>query len=239
MKKIAEKKIKEFESLSAFESIENAVEKFSPNIALANSMGAEDMVIVDMLSKINPKVEIFTLDTGRLHQDTYNLIDKIKEKYGINIIVYFPENKDLQKIIKSYGPNLFYKSVEYRKLCCNVRKIEPLKRALKILDAWICGLRKEQSVTRTEIKKIEFDSSNNLYKVNPLADWSEKEVWDYIRKNEVPYNALHDKDFPSIGCLPCTRAIKPGEDTRAGRWWWEDPKNKECGLHSTKGSCKG
>jgi phosphoadenosine phosphosulfate reductase len=159
-------------------------------------------------------------------------MDKIKEKYNIKIEVFFPNRESVEKMVFEHGFNLFYKSVELRKLCCKVRKVEPLNIALRTVDAWICGLRREQSVTRVDVKKVEVDTvHNNILKINPLIDWTEKDVWDYIRRNDVPYNALHDKNYPSIGCAPCTRAIKPGEDIRAGRWWWESPDKKECGLH--------
>ncbi|MDI6783948.1 MAG: phosphoadenylyl-sulfate reductase, partial [bacterium] len=199
------------------------------------SFGAEDMVLTDMLLKINPQARIFTLDTGRLPQETYAVIEQIREKYAAIIEVYFPNTASVEKMENKHGPNLFYKSIDFRKLCCNIRKIEPLNRALAGLDAWICGLRKEQAVTRTEIKKVEVDESHNgIVKINPLADWTEAQVWEYIKHHNVPYNRLHDQGYPSIGCAPCTRAIKPGEDLRAGRWWWETPEQKECGLHRKK-----
>ncbi|MCM8784927.1 MAG: phosphoadenylyl-sulfate reductase [Candidatus Omnitrophica bacterium] len=225
-------KIEDFENKTAEEILKFALEKYQNRVALASSFGAEDVVLIDMILKINPNARIFTLDTGRLPQETYDVMDRIREKYKINIEVYFPDAKLVEEMVSNYGFNLFYKSVELRQLCCKVRKVEPLNRALKGLDAWICGLRREQSVTRTEIRKIEIDTAHNsILKINPLADWTEKQVWNYIKENNVPYNALHDKGYPSIGCAPCTRAIKPGEDIRAGRWWWEAPEKKECGLH--------
>lgn len=225
----------EFEKKNAKEILEWALDKFKDKVALSCSFGAEDVVLVDILIKINQKARIFTLDTGRLPQETYEVMDKIRKKYNIKIEVFYPDTKSIEKMVEEYGPNLFYNSIELRKLCCNIRKIQPLDRALSNLSAWICGLRREQSVTRTEIKKVEIDSTHNsILKINPLADWAEKQVWDYIKENDVPYNALHDKNFPSIGCEACTRAVKAGEDVRAGRWWWESPEHKECGLH-TKG----
>lgn len=222
----------ELESKTAEEILEWTLQKYQEKIALASSFGAEDVVLIDMLVKINSSARIFTLDTGRLPQETYDVMDKIREKYKINIEVYFPDNESVKKMVNEFGFNLFYKSIELRQLCCKVRKIEPLNRALKNLNAWICGLRREQSVTRTDIKKIEIDKvHNSILKINPLTDWTEKQVWDYIKENNVPYNSLHDKGYPSIGCAPCTRAVKPGEDIRAGRWWWESPEKKECGLH--------
>lgn len=204
-------------------------------IALSSSLGAEDQVLTDMTVKINPAARIFTLDTGRLPQETYDVISETMKKYGMKYEVLFPESGDVEEMEKSFGPNLFYESVEKRKLCCEVRKIRPLRKILSTLDAWICGLRKEQSVTRTGIEEIGWDENFSLAKLNPLANWTEKDVWEYIRKNNVPYNKLHDKGYPSIGCAPCTRAVKPGEHLRAGRWWWEEQEKKECGLHVVDG----
>lgn len=208
-----------------------AVEYFGNDLALSSSMGAEDQVLTDMLVKTDPSIEIFTLDTGRLFPETYEIIDKTNSAYKINIKVYFPDYKRVEEMVNQKGVNLFYHSVENRKLCCHIRKIEPLKRAFKTRKAWISGLRHEQSVTREKVNLIEWDSANELIKINPLVNWSEQDVWDYITMNHVPYHKLHDKGFPSIGCQPCTRAVKPGEDIRAGRWWWEKPEHKECGLH--------
>lgn len=220
------------ESLKAEEILKWAFENFSDKVAIASSFGPEDMVLIDMAVKLNPSVRIFTIDTGRLHQETYDLIEKAREKYGVVIETFYPNTERLEELLKEYGPNLFYKSVELRKLCCHARKGEPLQRALKSLDAWICGLRREQSVTRKDIRKVEIDEANGgIIKINPLADWTTEDVWNYIRNHNVPYNELHDKGYPSIGCLPCTRPVAPGEDIRAGRWWWESPEQKECGLH--------
>jgi phosphoadenosine phosphosulfate reductase len=208
-----------------------ALTTFGDKICIASSFGAEDVVLIDMAVRIDPAVRVFTLDTGRLHQETYDVMDKIRERYNINIEVCFPDKNKVQEMVKKYGVNPFYESTELRKLCCRIRKIEPLLEKLKDLDAWICGLRQEQAVTRFDIKKVEYDDLSNIIKINPLADWTEEDVWEYIRKNNVPYNKLHDIEFPSIGCAPCTRAIKPCEEVRAGRWWWEEPEKKECGLH--------
>ena len=208
-----------------------AFEKFGRAIALSSSFGAEDMVLIDMLMKLDPTARIFTLDTGRLPQETYNVIDATRQKYGATVEVFFPQAEAVQNMVAERGMNLFYHSVENRKLCCGVRKMEPLRRALSGLDAWMTGLRREQSVTRTAVHKIEWDEANKLVKVNPLTEWSHEDVWKYIRDNNVPYNALHDRGYPSIGCGPCTRAVQPGEHERAGRWWWEHPETKECGLH--------
>jgi len=225
----------ELERKSAQDVIQWGIGEYKNKIALASSFGAEDVVLVDMIAKIDKSARIFTLDTGRLPQETYEVIEKIRKKYGINIEFFFPDTKAVEEMENTKGPDLFYDSVENRKLCCNVRKMGPLRRAMSSVDAWICGLRREQAVTRTDIMKVEIDETNGgKIKLNPLADWTEKQVWEYIKKNNVPYNALHDKNYPSIGCAPCTRAIEPGEDVRAGRWWWESPETKECGLHAKK-----
>jgi phosphoadenosine phosphosulfate reductase len=216
---------------TADDTLRWALGTFGDRIGIASSFGAEDVVLIDMAVKINPAVRIFTLDTGRLHQETYDVMDQIRERYSINIEVCFPDKHKVQEMVEEHGVNSFYQSPELRRLCCRVRKIEPLLAKLKELDAWVCGLRQEQAVTRTDIKNITFDTLNNILKINPIADWAESDVWDYIRENSVPYNALHDRDYPSIGCAPCTRAIQSSEDIRAGRWWWEDPAKKECGLH--------
>jgi phosphoadenosine phosphosulfate reductase len=225
-------KFVEIENKTAHEVLEWALKTYGDRVALASSFGAEDVVLIDLLTRIDPGSPVFTLDTGRLPQETYELMEKIRDKYGLKIEVYYPDTKAVEDMVTKYGPNLFYKSVDLRKLCCDIRKVEPLNRALRDLSAWITGLIREQSVTRTEVKKVEIDTSHNsIVKINPLADWTEEQVWTYIRENDVPYNALHDQNYPSIGCAPCTRAIEPGEDVRAGRWWWEAPEYKECGLH--------
>lgn len=203
-------------------------------VALASSFGAEDQVLTDMMISQNRSVRIFTLDTGRLFQETYDTMQKSIECYGIRYEVYPPDPEDLSKMTETYGPNLFYDSIEKRKLCCRIRKLLPLKKAFKTIRAWICGIRREQSVTRKEIEPIEWDEENKIYKISPLFNWTEQEVWDYIKTRHVPYNALHDQGFKSIGCAPCTRAVQKGEDVRSGRWWWESPEHKECGLHSKK-----
>jgi phosphoadenosine phosphosulfate reductase len=223
------------QKMNAHELLAYVFDEFGEKVAIASSFGAEDVVLIDIASRLTPKPRIFTLDTGRLPQETYELMEKIREKYDLQIDIYFPDREKVEEMVKKYGPNLFYRSVDLRKLCCRVRKVEPLKRALSNLSAWICGLRREQSPTRSSISKVEIDEANGgILKINPLADWTTEDVWNYIRKNNVPYNALHDKGYPSIGCLPCTRAVKPGEDIRAGRWWWEKPEQKECGLHERR-----
>jgi phosphoadenosine phosphosulfate reductase len=204
---------------------------YGDTIALSSSLSLEDQILTDMIIKINPETRIFTLDTGRLFPETYNLIDRTNDKYGIKIEIFFPNYVDVQQMVNTEGINLFYESVEKRQKCCHIRKIEPLRRAFIGLDAWICGLRKEQSVTRLYTQMVEWDEANNMLKINPLINWSEQQVWEYLKTHNVPYNKLHDNGFPSIGCQPCTRAVEAGEDIRAGRWWWELPLHKECGLH--------
>ena len=204
-------------------------------VALASSLGAEDQVLTDMILSIKPDARIFVLDTGRLHPETYDLMAATIKKYHMCYEVFFPDARDVEEMESECGPNLFYESTENRKRCCNVRKVKPLRRVLSTLDAWITGLRREQAVTRGSVEKVEWDEGNGLIKISPLADWSEKDVWEYIKAHAIPYNKLHDEGYPSIGCAPCTRAIKPGEDLRAGRWWWETPEQKECGLHVVDG----
>lgn len=209
-----------------------ALERFHPRIALASSLQAEEMVILDIAWRMNPGVRVFTLDTGRLHEETYMVMEQIREKYGIEVESYFPNGEAVEALEREKGFYSFRQSVEERKYCCGIRKVEPLGRALNGLDAWVTGLRREQAVTRGTVGKVEADESHGgIIKVNPLTDWSGEQVWDYIRAHDVPYNSLHDVGFPSIGCAPCTRAVKPDEDMRAGRWWWELPESKECGLH--------
>ena len=221
-----------FEDKDAPETLEWALDTFHPRIALASSFGAEDVALIDMMCKITPKPRVFTLDTGRLHQETYDVMDSIRSRNDIEIEVYFPDASKVEKMVRENGPNLFYKSVDLRRLCCRVRKVEPLQRALSNLDAWVTGLRREQAPSRAEVKKFElYKNHGGIIKVNPLADWTFNQVWAYIREHNVPYNKLHDQGYPSIGCEPCTRAVKPGEDPRTGRWWWEQGAHKECGLH--------
>ena len=202
-------------------------------VLLASSFGAEDVALIHMLVTAAPeKPRVFCLDTGRLRQETYDVIDRIRSKYDLPIEIYFPDTADVEAMVRERGMNLFYDSIENRKRCCGIRKVDPLKRALSSADAWITGLRREQSVTRTQVPVMEIDTDHGgILKVNPLASWRDAQVWEYIHTHSVPYNALHPMGYPSIGCAPCTRAIAPGEDPRAGRWWWENPDTKECGLH--------
>lgn len=211
-----------------------ALALFGDKITIATSLGAEDQVITYMISKINKSADIITLDTGRVFPETYDLLHRTVNRYGVAIKSYYPDTAQVEEMVNTKGINLFYESIENRKLCCHVRKIVPLRRALSGKEAWITGLRREQSVTRTDLKIVDWDAANGLIKINPLLEWSEEMVWDFIRLHDIPYNKLHDQGFPSIGCQPCTRAIEKGEDLRAGRWWWEMPDSKECGLHGGK-----
>lgn len=208
-----------------------AAEHYAGRIAFASSLGAEDQVITHLIATLGLPIPIFTLDTGRLFEKTYDLVADTEARYGIRIAIYAPDGAEVERLVSNHGVNLFRDSVAARKRCCEVRKLGPLRRALGGLDAWVCGLRREQSVTREGVSAIEWDDGNGLVKVNPLVDWSEAEVWEFIRANNVPYNPLHDAGMPSIGCEPCTRAIAPGDDPRSGRWWWESAEQRECGLH--------
>lgn len=223
-------KIIDEKSKNVISLIQKNIEKYS-SVAFANSLGAEDMVLIDLIQKNKLSVEAFSIDTGRLPPETYNLIQKVEDKYQFKIKLYFPDHQKVESYVNTNGINAFYNSVDLRKSCCAIRKVEPLNRALKDKKVWITGMRQEQSQTRFSLKEEEFDEAHQSQKLNPLSTWSELEVWAYIKINDVPYNTLHDQFYPSIGCAPCTRAISAGEDIRAGRWWWEDPQNKECGLH--------
>lgn len=219
------------ETFQTEELLAKVVDEFKEKLCFATSLGAEDQVITHIIAKNNLPVEIFTLDTGRMFYETYELLEKTTHRYGLKIKIMFPDASEVEKMVSEKGINLFYRSIENRKQCCGLRKIKPLQKALKGKQAWITGLRKEQSPTRTGLERIQWDENNGLVKVNPLLHWSEEEVWTYIKENNIPYNVLHDKGFPSIGCQPCTRAVLEGEDVRSGRWWWENPETKECGLH--------
>lgn len=203
---------------------------FSP-ATFANSLGAEDMVLTDLIVKAGLPIEIFSLDTGRLPLETYDLMAAVQKHYGLKLKVFYPRHDLNEEYVRANGINAFYESIELRKGCCYVRKVEPLQRALAGKQAWITGMRAQQAATRDGLAVRLFDEANGLEKFNPLADWSEKEVWAYLLDNGVPYNKLHDQFYPSIGCAPCTRSVTPGEDIRSGRWWWENPETKECGLH--------
>jgi phosphoadenosine phosphosulfate reductase len=212
-----------------------AIEKFHPRLVLSASFGApEGMVLLDLMHRIEPGVRVFTLDTGRLPQATHDLIDRVRDRYGIAVEVVFPDQAEVVEMVRRGGQNLFYESVEKRQLCCRIRKVEPMRRyfATAGIDAWVAGLRRGQGVTREEAAKVEIDETHGgIVKINPLVDWTLEQVWDYVRDHNVPVNRLHKQGYPSVGCDPCSRAIQPGEDIRAGRWWWENPETKECGIH--------
>jgi phosphoadenosine phosphosulfate reductase len=197
----------------------------------ATSFGVEDMVLLDLIAAHAPAIEVFTLDTGRLPEETYALMSAVREAYAVPIRIYFPEARAVERFVALNGPNAFYQSVVQRRECCHVRKVEPLTRALAGKKAWLTGLRREQSPGREKLAIRERDEANGLEKFNPLLDWANEEVWSYVRERGVPYNALHDRGYPSIGCAPCTRAVEPGADIRSGRWWWEESGSRECGLH--------
>lgn len=220
---------------NAFEIIEIVLKQFGDKIVLASSLGAEDQALTDIVLKIDSDARIFVLDTGRLNPETYDVIAKTQEHYGMKHEIYFPNTQLIEEMTREKGINLFYESIENRKHCCYVRKVEPLERALSTADAWITGLRRSQGVTRASLEPVEWDDAHNIIKINPLYLWRNEDVWDYIKENDVPYNLLHDNGYPSIGCAPCTRAVKAGEDIRAGRWWWEAADKKECGLHIKDG----
>ncbi len=223
---------REFEQSSPEDILTWASQNLGSSVALATSFQVQGMVLVDMFAKTDPEARIFTLDTGRLHSHTYDAMEKTREKYGINIEVLFPDRSEVEEMVTSRGINLFYKSVENRRLCCQVRKTNPLNGFLKTLDAWITSIRADQTEQRADSSKFEIDYLHGkMLKINPILDWTTEQVWDYVRKNDVPYNKLHDMGYPSIGCAPCTRAIEKGEDPRAGRWWWEQGSDKECGIH--------
>ncbi|HXU93040.1 MAG TPA: phosphoadenylyl-sulfate reductase [Gallionella sp.] len=210
--------------------LRQAAQDFAP-VAFANSLGAEDMVLTDLIAKNGLNIEMFSLDTGRLPQETYDLMQEMRKRYSVPLKIYFPDSVLVEEYAAQYGVNAFYDSVELRKSCCHIRKVEPLKRALAGKKAWITGMRRDQAVTRGGLEVSSFDADHGMQKFNPLLDWTNAEVWEYIKANDVPYNKLHDRFYPSIGCAPCTRSVTPGEDIRSGRWWWENPENKECGLH--------
>jgi phosphoadenosine phosphosulfate reductase len=211
------------------------VEKTVDCPVFASSLGQEDQVILHLIATHRLEIPVITLDTGRLFPETYNLIAETESRFGIKIRVLFPDSQEVETMVAEEGVNLFLTGVDQRKRCCQVRKINPLRRVLQQSGGWVCGLRRGQSATRTELQVIEWDSANGIPKINPLHDWSLEQVTDYLKKNKVPYNPLHDQGFVSIGCACCTRAIQPGEDIRSGRWWWETPEQKECGLHLVDG----
>jgi phosphoadenosine phosphosulfate reductase len=208
------------------------LKEYGNKLAFSSSLGAEDQVLTDMIWTRFPDTRIFTLDTGRLFQETYDLMEKISQRYNKSIEVFFPDKESIEKMVSEKGINLFYRSIDNRKECCNVRKTVPLGRALIGVEVWVTGIRRDQAITRYAAPMVEWNEQYKLLKVNPLRDWTKEMVLEYIHNHDLPYNILHDKGFPSIGCAPCTRAITAGEDVRAGRWWWELPENKECGIHA-------
>ena len=210
-----------------------ALERFSPRIAISTAFQLDGVALVDIAYRIDPEIRVFSVDTGRLPQETHDLVEALRERYpGLDLTLLSPDAGQVQRLVAAHGPNLFRRDVSLRLLCCQVRKVLPLLRHLAGLDAWITGLRRDQWATRTNIRKVEIDHDHGaIVKLNPLAEWSEEDVWDYVRANDVPYNALYDRGFSSIGCAPCTRATRPGEPARAGRWWWEENAPKECGIH--------
>lgn len=208
--------------------------RFGDELVVACSLGPEDVIILDLLAEVEllGEVRVFTLDTGRLHQETYELMDALRERYGVDFEVYFPDTAAVEQLMRTRGANSFYASIDARRTCCNIRKVEPLRRVLRTAAAWVTGIRAEQSPTRLGAEALELDMANGgLLKLNPLVSWTREQVWERIHERDIPYNVLHDRGFASIGCAPCTRAIAPGEDERAGRWWWERPEQRECGLH--------
>jgi phosphoadenosine phosphosulfate reductase len=223
-----------FDDKTAEEILRWGMDTFAPRIALSASFGSpEGMVLLDMMHGIDPsRTRVFTIDTGRLHQETYDLMDRVRTRYEVEVEVYFPRPEAVQAMVREHGMNLFYDSVELRRMCCGVRKVEPLERALADLDAWIAGLRPDQSVTRGDVRAVEIDEVHGgRIKLNPLVRWTREDVMAYVDRNHVPVNRLHDQGYPSVGCVPCTRSIQPGEDERAGRWWWESADQRECGIH--------
>lgn len=229
--KIAQLNVK-FSSATAEEVLAYFLSTYKGRIALSSSLSYEDQVLTRMIVSTDKEAcRIFTLDTGRLFPETYQLIDATSMTYGVPVEVFFPDYREVQRMVREEGINLFYNSIESRRRCCQIRKLEPLMRAFQGLDVWVCGLRRQQSLTRKDMQVVEWDDMHQLIKVNPLIAWTEQQVKDYIHKYHVPYNKLHDQGYPSIGCEPCTRAVKPGEDIRSGRWWWESPEHRECGLH--------
>jgi len=227
----------EFSNKTPQNILEWCIKELNQNIALASSFQAQGMVLIDMLMRIDNNARIFTIDTGRLNQQTYDVLDVVRSKYNNKIEVLFPDRNEVEDMVNEHGINLFYKRVENRLMCCQIRKVNPLNNFLKTVDGWITSIRSEQTAARAEAEKFELDTLHgNILKVNPIVDWSEEMVWDYINKNKVPYNKLHDIGYPSIGCEPCTRAVKEGEDPRSGRWWWETDSAKECGIHFDQNS---
>jgi len=224
---------KAMESWTPEEILTWGIKKYHPRLVLSASFGApEGMVLLDMMHRIDPRSRVFLLDTGRMHPATYDLVDRVRDRYDKQVEVVFPDARGVEQMVREKGVNHFYESIENRKLCCRIRKVEPLRRYLEEFDAYVTGLRRDQNANRNDTAKVELDVGNgNLVKINPIADWTRDQVMDYVGHHQVPINRLHAQGYPSVGCAPCTRAIGPGDDPRAGRWWWEDDDTKECGLH--------
>jgi phosphoadenosine phosphosulfate reductase len=229
---LCEEYVKELKELDAAGILKWAARTFGARVSLATSFGAEDQVLTDLWARIGKPARLFTLDTGRLFQETYDVMQATVKRYAIRCEVYAPDAEDLARLVETDGPNLFYDSIEKRKACCAVRKTKPLARALAGLEAWITGLRRDQSITRTDTEPVEWDEDHGLYRICPLYEWTEDRVWAYIREQNLPHNTLHAKGYRSIGCAPCTRAVAQEDDVRSGRWWWELPEHRECGLHN-------
>ncbi|MCA9512642.1 MAG: phosphoadenylyl-sulfate reductase [Myxococcota bacterium] len=223
----------ELEPASAEEILTWAIKNFHPRLALSASFGAPDgMALLHMMHAIEPASRVVVIDTGRLPQQTYDLIDRVRDRFDKKVEVLFPDAADVGEMVREHGPNLFYESIEKRRQCCRIRKVDPLRRYLSELDAYVTGLRRDQNANRSSTRKVEIDRANGgVVKINPIADWSHERVMAYVHEHDVPLNRLHAQGYPSVGCAPCTRAVKPGEDARAGRWWWEEDGTKECGLH--------
>jgi phosphoadenosine phosphosulfate reductase len=224
-------KIEFLNKYSAEDVLKWAESTYKGRVIFSSAIGPECQVLLDMIQQNSIDIPIFTLDTGRLFNETYNLISKTEKHYGIKIRMYFPDATDVEKMVSRFGINLFYENIDLRKECCHVRKLQPLERALEGIECWITGLRKERSETRDNMKILELDEKRNLIKINPLINWTESQIWNYIKKYNVPYNVLHDQRYSSVGCACCTRPIQSGDHPRSGRWWWEKPEHKECGLH--------
>jgi phosphoadenosine phosphosulfate reductase len=228
---LAEQLVLEISKLDCMQALQAIAEAYPGQVACSSSFSCEDQVITHDICSQNLPIQIFTLDTGRLFAETYSVWAATNEKYKTSIKAYFPNQEELQDFVWTNGPNAFYESVEKRKQCCHIRKVEPLQRALAGYKVWVTGLRAEHSANRSNMLQVEWDSANRIVKYHPLLHWTSEQIQAYINKNNIPYNPLHQQGFVSIGCAPCTRAINPGEDFRAGRWWWEDAEKKECGLH--------
>jgi phosphoadenosine phosphosulfate reductase len=227
----------ELASASAADVLRWGLGRFGNALAIASSFSIEDNVVIDIAHKIDPRVRVFALDTGRLPEETYQTAERVRDKYGIEIEWLFPERIAVEQLLRKKGLLSFMESLDNRHECCGIRKVEPLGRVLATLEGWVTGLRRDQSVTRADTPSIEFDKGHGgIAKLNPIIGWSDAELWAYADAQRVPVHPLHKKGYPSIGCAPCTRAVKPGEHPRAGRWWWENPESKECGLHPIKGT---